>query len=40
VVQNSFKDRAYLDKVEAIFAKIGAELDLQEAWKPLEVGPI
>jgi hypothetical protein len=39
VEQNSFKDRAYLEKAEAIFAGIKAEFDLQETRKPLEVGP-
>ena len=33
------KDRAHLEKAEAIFAEIGAEFDLQEARKLLEVGP-
>jgi hypothetical protein len=39
VGQNTFKDRAHLEKAEAIFAEIGAEFDLQEARELLEMGP-
>jgi hypothetical protein len=39
VEQNSFKDRAHLEKAEAIFAGIGAEFDLQQARKLLKIGP-
>ena len=37
--QNSFKDRAHLEKVKATFVEIGAEFDLQEARELLEVDP-
>ncbi len=39
VEQNSFKDRAHLEKADAIFAEIGTESDRQEARKLLEMRP-
>jgi len=38
VEQNSFKDRARLEKAKATFVEIGAEFGLQEARDLLEVG--
>jgi class 3 adenylate cyclase/tetratricopeptide (TPR) repeat protein len=35
-----FKDRAHLEKAEAIFANIGAEFDLAQTRKLLEAGPM
>jgi hypothetical protein len=39
VEQNSFKDRAHLEKVGAILPEIEAEFDLQEARELLKIGP-
>ncbi len=34
------RDRAHLEKAEAIFAEIGAEVDLAQTRKLLEAGPM
>jgi hypothetical protein len=39
VGQNTFKDRAHLEKAESVFAEIGAEFDLQEARNLLKMRP-
>jgi hypothetical protein len=39
VEQNSFKDRARLEKAKAIFAEIGTEFSLQEARELLKIRP-